>query len=113
LRCRYVLDFMKVFMFRISSVILLPFLVVACSEGQVEELVFRKALEYDLVNLCGESDKECIRAVKSQTKTCMEKSGWRRYLDNQDDRRELKRFTDEFYLCIVDADGNPYFESNV
>jgi hypothetical protein len=79
----------------------------------LEELAFRKTLEYDLVKLCGDDDEECISAVKSQLKECMERSDWRRFLQSQEDQIELKRFTSEFYACIVDTDGNPYFESNL
>ena len=81
----------------------------ACSEGQVEELVFRKTLEYDLVGTC-EDDKACINAVKSQVGPCMEKSRWREYLENQDSEEALERFSVEFYACIVDDEGNPYFD---
>lgn len=87
-------------------------LVVSCSESQVEELTFRKSLEYDLVGLC-DDDKGCIKSVKSQTKQCMEKSEWRKFLENQDSQEELARFSKEFYSCIVDAEGKPYFESNL
>ena len=81
----------------------------SCNVGQVEELAFRKTLEYDLVNLCDKDDK-CINSVKTQIKGCMEKSDWRKFMENQDSNEELERFTDEFYSCIVDENGNPYFE---
>ena len=98
---------------KILSVVLLSFLVFACSERQVEEWAFRTTLEYDLIELCGANDKECIRAVKAQTKECMEKSDWRTYLKSQNDQFEMKRFTGEFYSCIVDSEGNPYFEPTI
>jgi hypothetical protein len=39
----------------------------------------------------------------------MEKSDWRKYLKQTDDPVEKKRFTTEFYACVVDPDGKPYF----
>lgn len=91
--------------------ILALILISSCSDNQVEEIAFRKVLEYQLVDLCKE-DKKCIDAVKSQTKACMVKSDWKRYVDNQDNQQELKKFTDKFYACIVDEKGEPYFHSN-
>lgn len=81
----------------------------ACSEKQAEEFAFRKVLELELIKLCGDADKECGEAVKTQIKGCMEKSDWRKYLQSQDDKAEFKRFTNAFYACIVDKNGKPYF----
>jgi len=89
-------------------ILLFPMLIVGCSDG-VDEFAFRKTLEYELVDLCGKKDKKCIKAVKSQTKDCMVKSDWRKFLEDQDNKQELNRFTREFYACIVDSEGNPYF----
>jgi len=80
----------------------------ACSEKQMEEFAFRKTLEYQLTDLCGE-DESCIAAVKNQTRACMEKSDWYKFVKDQDNQTELDRFTTAFYACIVDPDGNPYF----
>lgn len=97
---------------KIVSLLFISLLLTSCSEGQIEELAFRKTLEYGLVELCGESDKACITTVKSQVKGCMEVSNWKQYLENEDSDEELNKFTKKFYACIVDAEGNPYFESN-
>ena len=85
----------------------------SCSDKDLEEFAFRKTLEYKLVDLCGEEDKECIAAVEAQIKSCMVKSNWRDFLNNEDNEVELKRFTQKFYLCIVDQNGHPYFEPKV
>jgi len=87
----------------------LPTLLTGCSDEQIEEFAFRKTMEYELIELC-DNDEECIQAVKDQIKECMEKSDWRRLLDNEDDEEEMGRFTTKFYACIVDSEGNPYFE---
>ncbi len=96
-----------------TGIVLATFLLISCSDADVEEFTFRKTIEYELTELCGDDDAKCVSAVKAQTKDCMEKSDWRRYLKNQEDQQELKRFTSEFYACIVDEEGNPYFHSNV
>ncbi|WNO07770.1 hypothetical protein [Teredinibacter sp. KSP-S5-2] len=91
-------------------VVFFSLLLISCSEGQIEEFVFRKTLEISLVDLCGEEDKGCVEAVKSQVGNCMETSNWRMYMENEDNQDEFNRFIKEFYSCIVDEDGNPYFE---
>lgn len=98
---------------KIAGIIFVLFVLVSCSEGQIEEFAFRKTIEYDLVELCGIEEAECVAAVKDQVKGCMQKSNWRRYLEDQDNESELNRFTSKFYACIVDAEGNPYFEPNI
>lgn len=95
---------MKIIIIPLATVMLM-----ACSDEMVEELAFRKSLEYNLSDLCGEDDKACVQAVESQTKECMEKSDWRKFLKAKDDPVEKKRFTTEFYACIVDPAGKPYF----
>lgn len=104
---------------KIYLILLITLFAAACSDVNVEELAFRKTLEYSLIGLCGErdtdeaEDKECVEAVRAQIKPCMESSDWQTYLKNSEDEKELARFTHEFYSCIVDADGDPYFESNL
>jgi hypothetical protein len=94
---------------KITTIILASMLLIACSDEAVEELAFRKSLEYNLSELCGAEDKACVQAVESQTKGCMEKSDWRKFLKAKDDPVEKKRFTTEFYACIVDPAGKSYF----
>ena len=95
------------------GVLLVSLFLLSCSDKDLEEFAFRKTLEYKLVDLCGEEDKECIAAVEEQIKSCMLKSSWRDFLNNEENEEELKRFTHSFYLCIVDQDGHPYFEPNI
>ncbi len=93
----------------IISLATVVILLTSCSDLDVEELAFRKVLEYELIDLCGE-DLKCIEAVENQIKQCMVSSDWRKFLNNQESEQELKIFTDKFYSCIVDSEGNPYFE---
>jgi hypothetical protein len=98
---------------RVVSILVVSLFLYSCNPDQLEEFAFRKTLELSLIDLCGEEDEECISAVKSQISDCMEKSDWKKYMENQDSEGELNRFTKKFYSCIVDVDGNPYFEPNV
>jgi len=84
-------------------------LVSGCSKEQTEEFVFRKVIQRDLVERCGEDNPQCVEAVEQQIESCMEKSDWRRVLENEDDEEEMKRFVFEFYPCFKDPDGNSYF----
>jgi hypothetical protein len=94
---------------KMFSAIFVLFCLTGCSEGDVEEFVFRETLKYNLADVCGKEDKGCISAVDSQTKSCMEKSNWRKFLNSKDDKEESIRFKTEFYACIVDPQGKPYF----
>lgn len=80
-----------------------------CSERQAEEFAFRKTMEYSLKDLCGDKDSDCYNAIESQIKSCMEKSEWRRYLNDSENEVELERFINEFYPCFKKADGSSYF----
>lgn len=97
---------------KITGLLFVLLFIASCSEGQFEELVFRKTLEYDLTDLCGK-DEACVEAVKSRIKGCMVKSNWRQFLEHQDDEEEKTRFVTEFYACIVDENGNSFFEPNL
>ena len=87
-------------------------LVGGCSGDQVEEFVFRKVLEYELKEDCGKENKQCIKDIEEQIQTCMNKSDWRAYLDNDEDQEEMQRFIKEFFPCFKDANGNSYFPLN-
>lgn len=83
--------------------------VVGCSDSSVEEFAFRNMLEVSMSELCGEEDEACLEAVETQTRPCMRQADWRRYMENDEDPVELKRFTTAFYACVVDDQGNPWF----
>jgi len=97
---------------KIFFLIFISFFLIGCSGDKIQELVFRKTLERNLIELCGDEDKECIAAVESQIENCLEKSDWKKFVDNQDDQNENNRFSKELYSCIVDSEGNPYFETS-
>lgn len=80
-----------------------------CSGDPVEELVFRKTLEYQLGDRCGENNEACIEAVAEQIAECMRQSDWKRYLDRHENEQELQRFIGRFFPCFKDANGNELF----
>ncbi len=84
-------------------------LIGGCTAEQAEELAFRKVMEYQLTDECGEDNKACIEAVEEQIKACMEKSDWRKYVNNGEDEAEMKRFINQFFPCFKDPNGNSYF----
>jgi hypothetical protein len=92
------------------SVFVILLLIGGCTAEQVEEIAFRKVMEYQLIDECGEDDKECIKAVEEQIEFCMEKSDWRKYVNNDDDDEEMKRFINAFFPCFKDPNGNSYFK---
>ena len=96
---------------KLTGILVISLFLPGCGD-KLEEFTFRKTIEHELIDLCGKKDPKCIKAVKTQAKGCMEKSNWRKYLNNRNDKLELKRFTKEFYACIVDSEGNPYFVPN-
>ena len=99
--------------FRAITLMLPVFLLMtACTGEQVEEVVFRETMEYQLEEDCGD-DEACKEAVETQMAACMEKSDWRSFLNNDEDPQELQRFIKEFFPCFKDPDGNPYFGRNL
>ena len=94
-------------MTKLSSILVL-LLIIGCSEEQTEEFVFKKTMEYQLKDDCGE-DEECISAIEKQIESCMKKNDWRKYLRNSEDEEELNRFVEKFFPCFKDQNGNSFF----
>ena len=80
-----------------------------CSEKFIEELVFRETLKYKLKEVCGNDDQSCKDAVDSQLQSCMDKSNWKQFIKDSDNKEESIRFKSELYSCIVDSAGKPHF----
>jgi hypothetical protein len=98
---------------RLIRLTLVLFFIVSCSDVDIEKIAFRETLQHNLKELCGEEDKPCIAAVEAQTERCMEQSNWRQYMSDEDNEEEYERFVTEFYSCIVDPQGQPYFAPSV
>jgi hypothetical protein len=80
-----------------------------CSQEQLDELIFRKVMEYQLKDDCGDQDKAWVAAIEAQIKRCMEASDWQRYLESKEDEDETQRYIHAFFPCFKDANGNPCF----
>ena len=84
-------------------------LIGGCSGEKVEEFVFRKTIEFDLVERCGEGDEACVKNVRSQIKICMDKNNWQELIDNEDNDELYIEFAKNFYPCFKDDNGDPLF----
>ncbi len=92
----------------ICALYFLIILIGGCSAEQAEEFAFRKTMEYQLKEDCGD-DKACLKAIEDQIKHCMEESNWRSYLENEEDPVKLQQFIEEFFPCFKDPAGGSYF----
>lgn len=90
-------------------IVALALVIGGCGEGGIEELVFRKTMEYQLKDHCAENDEACSEAVEEQIVECLRQSDWKRYLDSHENEEEQQRFVREFFPCFKDAEGNPLF----
>ncbi len=71
-------------------------------------------LKASLKAVCGDEDKACIAAVETQFEACHEKyrSEWKAFMDSEgEDEALLDAYNDKVTGCIVDENGNPYFDS--
>lgn len=96
----------------IKKLLVIFFLLVlsGCDARQLDELVFREVLRFNLKDACAKENEACRVAVKEQTQGCMDKSDWRKFLNDKDNKEESNRFKKAFYACLVDAEGKPFFE---
>lgn len=85
-------------------------LLTGCTAEQAEEFAFRKTMEYQLKEECGKKDKACIQAVEEQIESCMQKSEWKKYVDDSENEAEMQRFIRAFFPCFKDARGKPLFD---
>ena len=67
-----------------------------------------------LKEVCGEEDKECLAAVEAQFDSCHKKyeKEWEAYMEASTAKEDefLEIYLKGVYACIVDEDGQPYFE---
>ena len=92
-----------------TCILALSLLIGGCSAEQFDEFVFRKVMEYQLKDECGEENEKCYAAIEAQIESCMKKSDWRTYLDSDGDHAETQRFIRDFFPCFKDENGKPYF----
>ena len=82
-----------------------------CSEDAVERFAFEKTLKFGLTKNCDE-DKECVAAVEEQLPSCIEKGDYKAVLraPREQEDAENARFSRFLFSCIVDKNGDPFFE---
>ena len=98
-----------------NNKLFLPFLIFALLVGCDQAL--NKAgtvyLKLSLEEACGETDTECIAAVKSQFDSCHKKykADWDNYMNSSISKEDelLEVYSIGIYGCIVDENGEPYF----
>ena len=98
---------------KLAIIISIALSLTGCSEKFIEEFVFRETLKYNLKKVCGDDDQSCKDAVDSQLQGCMDKSNWKQFIRDSDNKEESTRFKKELYACIVDSAGKPHFELKV
>lgn len=94
---------------KLAIIISITLSLTGCSEKFIEEFVFRETLKYNLKEVCGKDDQSCKDAVDSQLQSCMDKSNWKQFIKDSDNKEESIRFKRELYSCIVDSEGKPRF----
>lgn len=84
-----------------------------------DKTIYDMAAQYlkaSLIDACGESDPDCIVAVKNQFDFCHKKheKAWYAYMRSGTSKEDelLAAYSIKLYACIVDKDGNPYFVYN-
>ena len=69
-----------------------------------------------LTEVCGKEDAACIVAVEEQFDPCHKKyiKEWNAYMKAPSSKEDelLVVYSEDLYSCIVDAQGDPYFEFN-
>lgn len=73
-----------------------------------------KAMKAQMIEICGEEDVGCIQAVESQFDQCagQYEEDNQAYMEAPTSREDelLDIYLNNLYGCIVDDEGNPYFE---
>lgn len=84
------------------------------------DIVAQKAtgqiMKMKMAEICGEEDKGCLAAVDEQYGACETKykKEWSAYMNVRSSEEDavLDDYMSKLFTCVVDADGDPYFEYN-
>jgi hypothetical protein len=82
------------------------------------DMVAQKAtgqiIKIKMVEICGEEDKGCLAAVDEQYGACETKykNEWSAYMTARSSKEDalLDDYMAKLFTCVVDVDGDPYFE---
>lgn len=96
-----------------TIVFFVSILLVSCDQAlnKAGSLYLKKSLK----DTCGE-DPACVAAVEKQFGPCHSKyeADWNKYMNSSSAKEDelLKIYSEKLYSCIVDENGEPYFEYN-
>jgi len=97
---------------QIALTLMLGLSISACD--QLIGLSVNKIFELQMIELCGEDDAACIKAVETQLPGCSQK--YKKENDafmsaSADDENGFAEiYLTKLYGCVVDEEGNSYFE---
>jgi hypothetical protein len=82
------------------------------------DVVVQKAtgqiIKMKMADICGEEDKGCLAAVDKQYGACETKykNEWSAYMNAGSSKEDalLDDYMAKLFTCVVDVDGDPYFE---
>lgn len=73
-------------------------------------------MKMKMIEICGEDDKACVAAVNAQYDSCESKykNEWSAYMKASSSEEDtiLDDYMAKLLTCVVDKDGNSYFEYN-
>lgn len=88
-------------------------LIWTASYADAEADMAAKLVKQQLTESC-EDDSDCAYAVRMQFDACHRKfrKEWQAYMDasGSEEDRYLTEYSNKLYACIVNEDGEPYFE---
>ncbi len=97
---------------KLLAVICSAFLLSACEQAINQGAALY--IQSEIIKACGEEDPACMAAVDEQFFPCHEqyKQYWNAYMHAGpgEEDRHLEQYYHGLYSCIVDQDGQAYFE---
>lgn len=103
-------------MVRTITKVVLFGMVIAATVGcdRVVQKATGQILKIKMVEICGEEDKGCLAAVDEQYGPCETKykNEWSAYMNARSSKEDalLDDYMSKLFTCVVDVDGDPYFE---
>lgn len=97
-----------------KTILLVMFVMAVAGCDKAMQKITGVYIKSSMTDLCGEEDEDCIVAVDEQYGSCETKyeSEWSAYMNAgssvEDDL--LDEYMSKLYTCVVDKDGDTYFE---
>lgn len=97
---------------QIALTLILALSISACDQLMVS--FAHKMFELQMIELCGKDDAACIQAVETQFLECSQKHKKENdafmSASSEDEDELLEVYLTKIYECVVDEEGNSYFE---